>query len=357
MNFKKQFPILNTCAYLNTASSGIISSTVLNWRVNHDLDFFNSGGAFRNNQATFLQEIRQTTADFFKAKADHTFLVPNFSFGFNTFLQGLSSNHRFLLLQEDYPSINYAVESRGFECIYAKISARLEDDIIEKIMIFKPTVFAFSIVQYISGNKISLEFIKKIKQMFPDLLIVADGTQFCGTAALDFNQSGLDILIASGYKWMLAGYGNGFVLLKDQAAALIYTDAQKRPFPTEPFLKNKTILSLFFEPGHLDTLAFGSLQHSILYMENLGIKAIEAGIGVLSKLAKTAFTERGLLDTVVVERNIHSSIFSLNINDSQFQKLLENNVVCLARGKGIRVAFHFYNTTDDLDKLLEIIDQ
>ena len=99
MNFKQQFPILNTCTYLNTASSGILSGTLADWRMNHDLDFFNTSGAFRNNQATFLQQIKQATADFFNAKAEHTFLVPNFSFGFNTFLQGLSSNHRFLLLQ------------------------------------------------------------------------------------------------------------------------------------------------------------------------------------------------------------------------------------------------------------------
>lgn len=357
MNFKTQFPLLDTCSYLNTASSGIVSRTMLDWRRDHDLDFFNSGGAFRNNQDKFLQQVRRTVADFFKAKVEHTFLSPNFSFGFNTFLQGLSPHHRFLLLQEDYPSINYAVESRGFECSYVQMNAEMEENILAQIKSFKPTVFALSIVQYISGRKISLSFLKEIKQKFPDLLIVADGTQYCGTEAFDFGQSGLDVLMASGYKWMLAGYGNGFVLIKNQAADLIYPEAQKKPFPSEPFLKDKGILSLYFEPGHLDTLAFGSLQQSILYMRSLGIHTIEDKITTLSKQAKTAFAERGLLEPVVAATKIHSQIFSLNINERIYRKLLENNIVCLARGKGIRVSFHFYNTTSDLHRLLEIIDQ
>lgn len=356
MNFTDQYPILNTFTYLNTASSGILSKSLLNWRREHDQDFFIKGSEFRNTQANFLQSVRNTVARFFNAKEDNTFLVPNFSFGFNTFLAGLSSSHRFFLLEEDYPSINYAVQSGGFTCTYLPMNEQLEESILEKIKQFKPTIFAFSLVQYISGNKFSFSLIRKIKDTFPDLMIVADGTQFCGTENFNFEQSGLDVLIASGYKWMLAGYGNGFVLLKDSVIGQLYQTAKDSPLPNEPFLKDKQILSIYFEPGHQDTLAFGSLNHAILQMEHFGTDIIEHKIKQLSQRAKEAFSDRGLIDPAIINRKEHSSIYSLNVNDSVYKKLLEARVMCLVRGKGVRIAFHFYNTNEDLDLLLNVVD-
>lgn len=356
MNFSDQFPILDHYTYLNTANSGILSKSIADWRSAHDREFMAGGSLFRLNQARILEEVKHNLSRFFHAKPENTFLVPNFSFGFNTFLEGLSGTQRFLLLQEDYPSINYPVQSRGFACDYAAIDENLEDNILEKIRLFRPTVFALSIVQYSSGIRIDFEFLKKIKGIFPELLIVGDGTQFCGTSNFDFEASGLDVLISSGYKWMLGGYGNGFLCMKDEVTKLLYTENQKSKGPSEAFLQHKGLLSFCFEPGHLDTLAFGSLNQGVLLLEELGINFIESQIQMLSERAKAAFAERGLLSQSVLQRPGHTGIFNLSIGEKTYQKLQEANIICSARGKGIRVSFHFYNTVAELERLLEVID-
>ncbi|WP_158797913.1 aminotransferase class V-fold PLP-dependent enzyme [Pedobacter sp. L105] len=356
MNFSDQFPVLDSYTYLNTASSGILFHSAADWRRKHDLEFMAAGSIFRLNQAQFLDEVRHNLSRFFHAKPENTFLVPNFSFGFNTFLDGLPGEHRFLLLHEEYPSINYPVQNRGFICDYAVIDEKLEENILEKIKLFKPTVLALSMVQYISGIQISFEFLKQLKRQFPELLIVADGTQFCGTSDFNFEASGLDVFIASGYKWMMGGYLNGFLFLKDEVAKLLYTGNQQSERTSASFLPYKNLLSSCFEPGHLDTLSFGTLNQGVLLMEKLGIKFIENQVQMLSKHAKAAFAERGLLDQAVVQRTMHSGIFNLSIDDKTYQKLQEENIICSARGKGIRVSFHFYNTVAELERLLEVID-
>lgn len=302
-----------------------------------------------------MKEVRANVSRFFGAKAANTFLVPNCSFGLNTFLEGLSGEHKFLLFEGDYPSVNYPVESRGFACDYIKIDAHVEAHITAKIKTFKPTVLAISLVQYTNGVKVDLDFIKELKLANPDLLIVADGTQFCGTAQFDFESSGIDVLIASGYKWMLAGYGNGFVLIKDGAADHLYQDRKPRPMPVETFLKGRSPLSLCFEPGHLDTLNFGTLNESILYMEKLGIDFIANKISTLAEKAKAAFTELGLLSEQVAGRAQHSSIFNLQVSDELIRHFEASNIIAISRGKGVRVSFHFYNTAADLDHLLQVI--
>ncbi|MHA4896674.1 aminotransferase class V-fold PLP-dependent enzyme [Pedobacter sp. PWIIR3] len=356
MNFPDQFPVLNTCTYLNTASSGLISRNQIEWRRSHDENFLNQGSGFRITQAEFLQEVKVNLSGFFNSKIENTFLVPNFSFGFNTFLSGLGSDQRILLLQEDYPSVNYAIESRGYVCDYVSLSENIEENIIKKIKEFKPSVFAFSLIQYISGIELGLDFLKTIKETFPKVLLVADGTQFCGSRSFDFEASGLDALMSSGYKWMLSGYGNGFVLLKDQAVESIYVASRKRPQPKEPFLQSRGILGNFFEPGHLDTLSFGTLNQALLFFKEIDFVETTKAARSLAMKAKRCFEERNLLSPVVESRNSHSSIFNLNIPAAKYMQLAESKIICLPRGPGIRVAFHLYNTEKDLQTLLTVLD-
>jgi selenocysteine lyase/cysteine desulfurase len=356
MDFSVQFPVLSNYTYLNTANSGILSRDLSAWRHAHDEDFVSNGSIFRLKKDEFLQNGRDIIAGFFNAAAGHIYLVPNFSYGFNVLLEGIDGPKRFLLLNEDYPSINYPVESRGHQCTYAQVDKTLEQNILDAIERFKPEVFAFSLVQYSNGIKIDFDFLKKLKQSHPDLLIVADGTQFCGTAAFDFKDSGIDALISSAYKWLLGGYGNGIVLLKDEAAEKLYTNERRFKLPTEGFLKGRNTLSLYFEPGHIDTLNFGTLFNSITYLQELGIKNIEDKITQLSLKARQAFTERDLLSPAVKNREEHSNIFSLMLPNAKIQELQDSNIIFTYRGAGVRVSFHFYNTESDLERLLAVID-
>jgi len=336
MNFAQHFPILDSCTYLNTASSSILSTTLLEWRRQHDQEFFEQGSEFRAAQVGLPLELKTSLSRFFNAKEGNIFLVPNFSYGFNTYLNSLGTDKSFLLLKEDYPSVNVAVERRSFPCMYLEIDAQLEENILQHLKTYRPDVFAFSLVQYITGYRMDLDLIRKIKDRYPQLIIIADGTQFCGTERFDFENSGIDVLIASGYKWMLGGYGNGFVLLKDE---MIHD-----------------LLPLSFEPGHQDTLALGSLNQSILLLEEFGMEVIEQRIQSLALRAQEAFAARGLLEHLIPGRK-HSSIFNLKTDAGLVEKLLEARISCVARGKGTRVSFHFYNTDRDLNQLLEVIDK
>ncbi|QJD95547.1 aminotransferase class V-fold PLP-dependent enzyme [Mucilaginibacter robiniae] len=357
MTFTEQFPVLNNYTYVNTASSGILSQSLLNWRRQHDMDFMEQGSNFRLPQADFLQQVKNSVARLFHSNVENTFLVPNFSYGFNILLDGLPGKQRVLLVQEDYPSINYPVKSRGYAYEHVVADELLEQNLLARIEQFKPTLLAFSLVQYISGIKIDPAFIKTLKHTYPELLLVADGTQYCGTEPFNFVESGLDALMASGYKWMLSGYGNGFALLNENLASQLYAGNQQKTFPSEPFLQGRSPLSFYFEPGHQDTLTFGSLKQAIADLEQTGLANIASHIQQLSQQALNAFADRGLLAEAILKRKQHSSIFNLNLTEQVFNQLQQAGVLTSLRGPGIRVSFHFYNTEQDLERLLEVIDQ
>ncbi len=354
-NLRKEFPILKHNTYLNTASSGLLYDGLLDYRQEHDLDFLIGGSMFRDNQQQFLNQVRTTIANTFDALPENTVLIPNFSIGLNTILTGIKEDQKVLLLDKDYPSINFAVTSKGFRTCYATIDENLEENIELAIRKYEPTIFAFSLVQYTNGIAIDLEFLKSLKNKYPEVLIIADGTQFCGTKAFAFKGSGIDVLGCSGYKWLLGGYGNGFMLFADKVLEQITPQDRKSAAKLSNYDPSYTNLQARFQPGHLDTLSFGSLQYSLQYLNKIGFDAIEAHLTKIASYTKEELSKRNLLEKPVQERNSHSTIFTIK-GDSQFlKKLREQNIITSLRGRGIRISFHLYNTMEDIQKLLTYI--
>ena len=353
--FKSYFPITNRCTYLNTAASGLLPEPVLEFRRTHDQQFFEGGSLFKERQGSYLETTREQVGQLFSCAPNRVALVPNFSYGFNTVLEGISSTKQVLLLEGDDPSVNWPFEARGFQIRYCPIDAQLEERIDDAFAKAAPAIFAFSVIQYISGIKINLDFIADLKQRYPDTLFLADGTQFFGTTPFDFDSSGIDILGGSCYKWMNAGYGNGIFLFKPDVAAYVAPKTTGFNALQGKYKAQEGSFIGHFEPGHQDTLNYGSLGAAITLINEFGLAQLSNQINELGNLAKAAFIERKLLEKAVVARTEHSSIFNLKGDDALIAKLRDANIICIKRGDGIRVSFHYYNTKEDLERLLAFL--
>ena len=355
MDFSSVFSVLKKYTYLNTAYSGLLSVDIAAWRAAHDKEFVEGGSNFRQENLGLTDQLRSSISSLFGAKEENTFLVPNFSLGFNILLNGLEKEHRFLLLKEDYPSIISPVTNMGFEHFEVAIDEKMEEHILDTIEDFKPTVFAFSMVQYISGLRMNGAFIKKIKAEYPNLLLIADGTQFTGTTVFNFSSSGLDALLGSGYKWLLGGYGNGYVFLSEQMNETLYRGRKGQEKPAWHG-GNKNHLSLYFEPGHLDTLSFGTLHQGLNYLQSLGMDYIEKTNGELCQSARKAFHSMGLIPDWMYQRSEQSTIINLPLGSKTIDQLNAAGILSSKRGAGLRVSFHFYNNGEDLGRFLEVVE-
>lgn len=351
--FRKGFPVLEQYTYFNTAASGLLPEKVWEFRQDHDLDFLLKAGVLKEKMGEFLTGVRESVGNFFNCPANQVALIPNFSFGFNTLLEGFDKPQKALLLKQDYPSINWAVESRDFEVSYAEIDENLEQNITEAFKNEQPDFFAFSIVQYINGVKLGIDFLKELKINYPETIFIADGTQYCGTEEFDFDASGLDILICSSYKWLNAGYGNGFMLFNESIQGKVAPKALGFGSLQGKYKEREGNFIGKFEPGHLDTLNFGSLKVALDLLRNIGLKEIETQLLKLQEKAKAAFEDLGLLEESVVKREIHSSIFNIKGDEKLYNALRSENIITSRRGDGIRISFHYFNTEKEVDFLIK----
>lgn len=356
-NLRKAFPVLRQYVYLNTASCGLLSEKVFEYRQDHDLDLLISGSVFRDKHGETLEKVRETVGEFFNCASKRVGLIHNFSNGFNTLLEGIDKMSKILLLKEDYPSINWAVKSRDFDVCYAQIDEDLEKNIEKALIENKPDLFCFSIVQYESGIKLQPAFLREMKEKFPNTLFVADGTQYIGTEKFDFDASKIDVLMASCYKWMNAGFGNGIMLFQDDVPKKIdpkscgYNSYQGKYKVEDGNFLGK------FEPGHQDALNFGSIMAAIKFINSVGIDLIEERIQLLSKKAKEELEKLGFLDEAVVKRTVHSSIFNIGGDAKLLQFLNSKNIICSMKDPGVRVSFQYFNTEEEIDLLIKVLKE
>lgn len=354
--FRARFPVLDQYTYLNTAAWGLLHDGLFEWRQEHDLDFLIGGSLMKMKSLPLLGETREHLGRFFNCSPLRIALCPNFSLGLNLLLEGLDPGSRVLLIEGDYPSLNWPVESRGFPKEFLQKGADLEARILQALQAGQVDVLALSLVQWIDGLLIPPDFLREVKRQYPGLLIIADATQYAGAFLLDFEASGIDVLGASGYKWLLGGNGNGFMLLSEQAESRLQVPSTGfNSAAADLGRKDDILFARRLEPGHLDTLNFGSLNFSLGLLEELGMEAVDRHNRDLSRKTREALGSLGLLDAHTARRESHSTIFNIPDPGGRYRHLKEHGVVCSPRGGGIRLSFHCYNSEDDLDKLVEVL--
>ena len=355
-NFREEFPVLNSGIYADTAANGLLGKTVLEWRRNHDRSFLEGGAAMKLDAGAIFRETRKRLAAGFNTVPEQVGLVQNFSVGFNFILEALDNDLRVLLLEDEYPSVSWPVQSRRFPFKTLSLSPQLESTILTEVGKGKTDVLAVSMVQYLNGLLLAPDFFKNLKKTFPEVLVLVDGTQYCGAFELDFTDSGIDILGCSGYKWLLAGYGNGFFLFKPGVfEKLAFKSTGFNAARGEVTAQHRFAPVHHLEPGHLDQLSFGTLNRSLQILEEVGMDTIASQNRELSRLAKTGLEELGLLDTNSVRRPQHSTIFNIPFSRERWEVLAEAGVSCSQRGGGIRLSFHAYNTADEVLNILALL--
>lgn len=350
------YPSLKGKIYANTATQGLMAPLVHIYRKSyHPLETTDSDKS--GLKTPTINVLKQTLGLYLGTDSKNIALVPNFSIGLNLLLEGLDSSERILLLQNDYPSLNWPFYGRFYQINHLPITPNIESQIVDVIRAKKITVFAFSRVQWLDGFKLREQFLNTLKQAFPDLLLVVDGTQWVGTEEVGFDQRPYDILGASGYKWLGAGYGNGFILQKPEVRQRF--KLKSRGFGSSRHQQYAWDNLQFFphlEPGHLDNFAFGSLYYALQEIENYGKAKRNEEIGTLAHYVYEKLSVFSNRTSCSDKYSDVSTIISIPSISGRFEQLVANGVVCVKRGDAIRLSFHYYNThkeVDNIEKLLQ----
>lgn len=353
---RKDYPALRQYTYLNTPAFGLLSEKQMEWRQEHDLDYMLGGSTMKIPAMKLLRTTRELLAEVYHADVSRISLVPNFSLGLNLILEGAPEQLHVLLVEGDYPSLNWPFEDRGFHCSRIPLSTDLETRIEEALDTEAIDVLALSLVQWVDGLRIRPGFLAELKERYPNLMIIADGTQYLGAFSLNFEESGIDVLGGSGYKWLLGGTGTGFFFFSKEVL-------ERWNWPSTGFNaagvshegRGDMDLPHRLMPGHLDTLCFGTLAENLELLRGGGQERVEHYNRELCAKVSSALLGLGLWDEEYARRDVHGTIFNIPGDEKLFQRLMSEGIIGSLRGEGIRLGFHAYNNEDDLEHLLQVL--
>lgn len=341
---REQFPILEERIYLNTPYTGLLSTPV-KAAIDQQLErYFSSGDAYKKQYiSTFQTETEKALGEFLDAKKARVYLTQSFSSGFSNFLFALPKTYKFLLLEDDYPSLSTLVADHGFNSDTLKITINVEEQLIKKLAEENYQVLAFSVVQYTSGLYFDLEVLKKIKVLYPEVLILLDGTQFLAAEQYSFDDCVADGIFASTYKWFLAGYGTGLVCIRSSVFSALGIDPNA--FDDR------------YDRGHLALHSIAALRTALHQIETSGFEALMHQKREVNEYLYSQLKDLDSLPAFAAKRKQHASFYNLSLNETAYRELLKNKVDCIQRGNGVRIGVHHYNTISDVDAFIAILSQ
>jgi len=366
-----EFPLADTLIYLNHAAVAPwpkrTSTAVINFAEQNTI----YGSHFFLDWLKKESDLRHQLQALLNApSADDIALVKNTSEALSFVAYGLDwcRGDNIVSSNEEFPSNRLPWESLaalGVEFRQADLkSGNTPEDSLFSLVDNRTRLLTISSVQFASGLRLDLEKIGAFCKR-NHILFCIDAIQSLGAVQFDVQAYQADFVMADGHKWMFGPEGLGVFYTtpeaRDKLSLTQYgwhmmkdsLDYENKPWEIHPSARR-------FECGSLNMLGIQALSASLSLLlettmpvvEVLVIEKSDFLIGEIDKnddLILLSHRREQLKSGIVTFK--HKVIPS----DIVYKHLQENDVVCALRGGGIRFSPHFYNTTEELSKALELV--
>ena len=368
--YRELFPIAKRLAVFNHA--GV---SPLNTRAVAAMNAFNeqclmfSLNEFRDETTTTLNDLRQRFATLVNARSiDEIVLMPNTAAGINTAALSLPlrPGDNVLVLDGDYPANIYPWMNLSHRGVLTKfVPARnggLDLDVLVSRIDSHTRVIAMSTVVFATGFRNALVAVGQICKE-RGIFFVVDGIQSLGALPFDVQAANVDFLAAGSQKWLLGPIGGGFMYVRreilDQLVPGAYVGAASTVDPWNFLDYNFTPLPTAerFNLGSQNMLGMYGVRASLEMIQEAGIEHVAERVLMLAGVAIGDLQERGFTLSASTAPEHRSGIVIPEVADpvAACAKLEAAGIICIPRGRGVRIAPHFYNTEEEVLRVGEVL--
>lgn len=237
-------------------------------------------------------------------------------------------------------------------------------DAIRAAIDSRTRLLAVSWVEYSSGVRNDIAALAALAHEH-NIMISVDGIQGLGILPINVAELGIDFIMADGHKWMLGPEGCGILYVKRERIAEMnetmcgwcglknpqdYGDSFQ---PYKPTAKR-------FEEGSHNLMSIRALGTSIQLLLDAGIERVAGRIEQLNTRIIEKALSAGWTVKTPVEPAKRAGIVAITKEgvDSKAiasELLSQHRISIAARRDWLRIAPHFYNDEDEIDRLFEVL--
>ena len=373
---RKLFPVTRNHIYLNHAAVCPISQPVHDRMREYTTDLLEHGLVHYREWGEAVERVRQLAARLVNASSDEIAFAPNTSAGLAMIANGVAWREGDNIVTSDceFPSNDipwqrigreYGVELR----VIPERDGRVELEEILGAIDERTRVVALSFVEFGSGFRHDLRTIGRYCRE-RGILFVVDAIQGLGALKLDVEDCCIDAFAADAHKFLLGPDGIALLYIRRAALEKITPTVLGWMSVEQPFLFTRTAKPLVagarrFEPGALNTTGVVGLGAAIELFLEIGPEKIERYLLDLTDYLCTRLEERGYdifssrregekSAVVCVRHQRDAAGYSA---EALYHLLNREGIITTPRLGRLRIAPHFYNIREEIDRLIEILPQ
>src|SRR5437660_8046808 len=361
---RQRFPVTERVAYLNSAAAGPVSIASQAAAAGYYEKMMRDGDVHWNRWLADREGVRKKIAAFINAEPEEIAFTTNTSAGMNVIVDALEDRGEVISSELEFPVTTLPWMHRRIPVhLLPATDGELMFDSIRSAMTQATGILALSHVQFSNGFRIDLDKLGEVKGKH---VLVINASQSAGAFEIDVKRMNIDALCATGHKWLQAGYGSGFVYLSRELLDQSLPRSIGWLSVEEPFeMRNDE-----FRPRH-DAAArvelgcphfagIFSLGASLDLLAETGVANIEARVLELNRFLTSRLAESGWKILSPQQKEIARSAETLVEVENPGEvvhHLFRRGVIVTEKPEGIRVATHFFNDEEDIERLIAAMDQ
>jgi cysteine desulfurase/selenocysteine lyase len=360
----EMWPTLKDMAYLNNASTGIPPITTINAMKDYLDNKLKASGSFKETLEN-IKAIRMNLSKLLGGDYSQYALVPSTSGGINSFAHSIEypEGANIVLCDLEFPA-NY-VPWQNVKKLYGtelrvvkSIDGGVPLDRFAEAIDENTKVVAVSQIQFGSGFRIDLEALEKVAHENNAYLSV-DIIQAAGCFDTDLSKLNVDFATAQAAKWLLGPIGAGFVYVSKKVIDKVHPRflgwwgveqlQEFGYFDREPLQDARK-----FQVGSPAMIAYLGFLESLKVLLQIPAKDRERAALEVADYLRKRLRE---MDISFYDFGEHNNSATVSCQPPEVEKLNEKlhekNIHCSVRNGRLRVSPHFYNSNDEVDRLVE----
>lgn len=306
-----------------------------------------------------LEAARETAARFINAAPEEVAFVHSTSQAMNFVAELIADKGRVLTNTAEFPSSTIPWIERDARLVFqADERGRISLEKLAALLSPGVKTVLTSYVQYATGFRQDMKRLGRLKK---DRFLVVNATQGLGALPVDVKAWNADFLCSNSYKWLMAGYGGGILYVKKKWLSKFKpASAGWRSVIDAEAMNNRKFRLLpsaaRYEFGCASFGTIFAVGAAMDYLMEIGREKIEKRILALTDYAAASLSKNGfeiLSPRSSAEESSGIVVFRVKNPHHVWKRLIASRVFVSARGEGLRLGPHFYNTHEEIDQFLK----
>ena len=361
---RSRFPIFKRKIFLNSCSQGALSDAV-EASLREHIQLWHEQGSPWNCWVEQYEAARAAFARFIGADSEEVAVVTSASAGINSVASALDFRQRAKVImgEFEFPTMGQiwlAQERRAAKIHFlAAEGGGISPDAYAKAIDDQTLIVPVTQVCFSNGFRSDIRSVVRHAHEH-GAFVMFDGYQDCGTRPINVKEVDVDFYVTGALKYLLCPSGIAFLYVRRELIPSLMPTitgwfAQENPFAFDVKHLNPAAAARRFETGSPPLPHVYAVPAALQLMGSVGFEKISDHIAGLTHALMTCARDLNIKVKTPADSVGPLVVLQMKDSDAMVKKLAERDIVASNRMDGLRVSFHLYNTLEDVNAVLEVL--